>query len=236
MLSLIVPVMNRDDRVVPCLSTWIDMPEINEVLIVDWSSTNPIKYNLSLSEITNHPKTKIVRVNDEKSFMSMSYSLNVGLREATYDHIVKCDIDYKLTNPQLLAVFAREQNKNHFFCGTIPDKWDFHGFAFFRKEDALKIKGYNENILGWGWDDEDFYRRMEKIGLERIVMMNIEQFIFHIPHDDSLRTINYPADQQNKHKTNRQNELKALEKDCGWIYEYETIKDEPKYKELKRII
>ena len=235
MISLVVPVMNRSDRVVDCLSTWIDQKEVNEILIVDWSSTIPIKTDESLFSITKHEKTKIVRVNDEKSFMSMSYSLNVGVRETTQDHILKCDIDYKLTNPELLSIFSREQNKNHFFCGTIPNKWDFHGFAFFRKEDALKIKGYNEKILGWGWDDEDFYRRMEKIGLERVVIMNIEEFIYHIPHDDALRTANYPEDQQNKHKTNRQNELKALEEDCGWIYSYETLIDEPKYKEIRRI-
>ena len=235
MISLVVPVMNRNDRVVPCLSTWINEPEVNEVLIVDWSSKYPINLDPELSPITNHQKTKIVRVINETHFMSMSYSLNVGLREASHDHILKCDIDYKLINPEILKIFNRSQNKNHFYCGTIPKKWDFHGFSFFKKEDALKINGYNEKILGWGWDDEDFYRRLEKIGLERIVMMNIEQFLYHIPHDDELRTANYPENQQNKHKTNRQNELIALEKDCGWIYSYETIIDEPKYKEIKRI-
>lgn len=236
MISLVVPVMNRSDRVIPCLSTWIGYEEIDEVLIVDWSSTIPIKTDESLKEITENPKTKIVRVNDETSFMSMSFSLNVCLKNATYDHILKCDIDYKLTNSNLLKTFVREQNKNHFFCGTIPNKWDFHGFSFFKKEDALKINGYNEKIRGWGWDDEDFYRRLEKLGLERVVIMNIEEFLYHIPHDDALRTANYPEDQQNKHKTNRQNELKALENDCGWIYEYQTLIDEPNYKELKRII
>ena len=235
MISLIVPVMNRNDRVIPCLSTWIDQPQVNEILIVDWSSKKPIKFDEELIPITKHPKTKIVRVIDETHFMSMSYSLNVGLREATYDHILKCDIDYKLTNAEILNIFSRSQNKSHFYCGTIPKKWDFHGFSFFRKEDALQIKGYNEKILGWGWDDEDFYRRLEKIGLERIVMMNIEDFLYHIPHDDDLRTANYPEHQQNKHKTNRANELIALEQDCGWIYSYETLVDEPKYKEIKRI-
>ena len=109
MISLVVPVMNRSDRVVDCLSTWIDQKEVNEVLIVDWSSTIPIKTDESLFSITKHEKTKIVRVNDEKSFMSMSYSLNVGVREAIQDHILKCDIDYKLTNPELLSIFSREQ-------------------------------------------------------------------------------------------------------------------------------
>lgn len=234
MISLVVPVMNRSDRVITCLETWINHPQIDEILIVDWSSTNPIKTDPDLNPITNHHKTKIVRVNDEKSFMSMSFSLNVAINHAKYDHILKCDIDYKLIKPELIDIFQREQDKNHFYCGTIPNKWDFHGFSFFKKEDAIKINGYNEKFRGWGWDDEDFYRRLEKIGLERIVIMNIDDFLYHIPHDDSLRTANYPQDQQEKHQTNRQNALIAQEGSCGCLSTYQILIDTPKYKEIIR--
>jgi|APGre2960657373_1045057.scaffolds.fasta_scaffold00319_9 hypothetical protein len=234
MISLIVPVMNRTDRIVPCLSTWIEQEEIDEVLIVDWSSTHPINQDQSVKEITDHPKTKIVRVDDEEYFISMSFSLNVGLENATHDHVLKCDIDYKLTNPEILKIFKREQNKNQFYCGTVPKKWDFHGFSFFNKQHALNIEGYNEKIRGWGWDDEDFYRRMEKQGLERIVIMNIEEFLYHIPHDDSLRTANYPQDQQNKNQTNRKNSLISQEFSCGCLSTYQILIDTPKYKEIIR--
>ena len=33
---------------------------------------------------------------------------------------------------------------------------------------------------------------MEKTGLERVVVMNINNFIYHIPHGDDLRVANYP--------------------------------------------
>jgi glycosyltransferase involved in cell wall biosynthesis len=234
MISLIVPVMNRTDRIIPCLSTWIDQEEIDEVLIVDWSSTLPIKYDQKVKEITDHHKTKIVRVNDEKSFMSMSFSLNVGIKNASNNHIIKCDIDYKLIKPEFLKLFKIEENKNQFYCGTAPKKWDFHGFSFFNKQHALNIEGYNEKIRGWGWDDEDFYRRMEKQGLERIVIMDVDDFIYHIPHDDSLRTANYPQDQQKKHQTNRQNALIAQEGSCGCLSTYQILIDTPKYKEIIR--
>jgi glycosyltransferase involved in cell wall biosynthesis len=231
MISLIVPVMNRSDRVIPCLETWINQPQINEILIVDWSSTVPIKTDPDLTPITNHNKTKIVRVNDEKSFISMSFSLNVALNYAKYDHILKCDIDYKLINPELLNMFQIDEN--NFYCGTVRNKWDFHGFSFFKKEDAIKINGYNEKFRGWGWDDEDFYRRLEKIGLERIIIMEIDDFLYHIPHDDSLRTANYP--EKRKHLTNRQNAIISSEEDVGQISKYTTIKEEPNYIELIRL-
>lgn len=66
MISLVVPVMNRSDRIIPCLSTWINHPAIDEVLIVDWSSSQPINTDLSLISITEHPKTRIIRVVGEE--------------------------------------------------------------------------------------------------------------------------------------------------------------------------
>ena len=65
--------------------------------------------------------------------------------------------------------------------------------------------------------------------------MNIEEFLYHIPHDDSLRTVNYPENQQLKHKTNRQNEIISLEEDVGQISKYTTIKEEPNYIEIIRL-
>lgn len=224
--------MNRSERVIPCLSTWIHNQYVGEVVIVDWSSKKPIHTDPDLKEITNNPKTKVVRVNDEESFICMSFSLNVGVFNATLDHVVKIDIDYKLVNEQLLESFYRSRHTNSFYCGTIPKKYDFHGFSFFPRKDFIAINGYNERIRGWGFDDEDFYRRMEKRGLERIVIMNIEEFLYHIPHDDNLRTENYP--QKDKHETNRNNEKIIQEYDCGCLSTYAKLFESEKYVELVR--
>ena len=233
MFSVVVPVMNRTDRIVPCLSTWIDNPLVGEVVLVDWSSDVPVFTDDSVSEIVHHPKTRVVRVNGEDSFICMSFSLNVGVFRATMDHVVKIDIDYKLVNDQLLETFNRSRGTRSFYCGTIPRKYDFHGFSFFPREDFVAINGYNERIRGWGFDDEDFYRRMEKRGLERIVIMNIEQFLYHIPHNDAMRTANYP--QKDKHETNRSNERIIKEYDCGCLSTYTTLCETRKYTELVRV-
>jgi hypothetical protein len=62
--------------------------------------------------------------------------------------------------------------------------------------------------------------------------MNIEEFLYHIPHDDSLRTVNYP--EKRKHLTNRQNAIISSEEDVGQISKYTTIKEEPNYIEIIR--
>lgn len=162
----------------------------------------------------------------------MSFSLNVGCFYAKHDHIIKCDIDFQLKNTELVEVFKRSQGKKHFFCSTIPKKYDFHGFCFFEKKYFVEVNGYNEKIRGWGFDDEDFYRRLEKIGLERVVIMNIEEFIYHIPHDDFLRTENYP--QKDKNATNKMNEEIIKQEDCGCLSTYKIIKETEKYIELSR--
>ena len=78
MISAVVPVMNRSDRIIPCLSTWIDQDQIGEIVIVDWSSSVPIKTDPMLSKFLDHWKIKIIRVDKETSFISMSHSLKIG--------------------------------------------------------------------------------------------------------------------------------------------------------------
>jgi glycosyltransferase involved in cell wall biosynthesis len=234
MISVVVPVMNRSDRIIPCLSTWIDQNGIGEIVIVDWSSTIPIRNDPNLEKFLKHWKIRIIRVNEEPYFISMSHSLNVGIFHARGDHILKIDIDYQLKNKELLRSLERSQFNKHLFCGTIPNEenYDFHGFCFFEKRYFTEINGYNENCRGWGFDDEDFYRRMEKIGLERVVIMNMNDFIYHMPHDDDLRVANYP--QKNKKETNLANEIITQTKNSHKLSEYTTIVNESNYIELVR--
>lgn len=62
MIGLVVAVMDRNDRVLPCIETWINQPEIYEVVLVDWSSKIPIYDDPNLISIKKHPKIKIIRV------------------------------------------------------------------------------------------------------------------------------------------------------------------------------
>jgi hypothetical protein len=234
MISLVVPVMNRSDRIIPCLKTWINIPEITEIIIVDWSSTIPIKNDPTLQAITNNPKIKIIRVQNEQYFMSMSFSLNVGINHSTKPNIIKCDIDYQLIDKSLINYLITQKTEQNFLCGMYKYSTHFHGFAYFSKHQSNTINGYNEIIKGWGWDDEDFYRRLEKANYNRIEIQNIQDYIFHIPHDDNLRTINYPPDQQNRTDTiikNMKNTKDALLSTSN----YETLFEDSHYKIIKRL-
>lgn len=233
-ISLVVPVMNRSERVIPCLRTWVVIPEITEIIIVDWSSRIPIKGDPELGEITNNPKTKVIRVEGEEYFISMSFSVNVGISQSTKPNIIKCDIDYQLIDSSLISYLICEKKDDNFLCGLYKYSTSLHGFAYFSRRQSDAVSGYNEIIRGWGWDDEDFYRRLEGANYSRVEIKNIDDYIFHMPHDDILRTINYAGDQQNRTETIIKNMKNS--KDgflCG--SKYEILFDSFNYKILRRI-
>lgn len=231
-ISCVFPVMNRNDRVEEAVPTWIECEEVGEIVIVDWSSKDPVS-NL---KITNHEKVRIVRVEDEQYFLSLSFSMNCGVLMSKYDNILKLDIDYKLTNKNLLKILHRNSGTKHFFCGTVPDPdhYCYWGLSYFNRNSFLKIGGFNENFIGWGGEDVDFYDRLEQIGVERTVILNIKDFVYHIPHDENLRVENHKF--KDTKFSNDHNGNLSKQGNKFILSKYEKISDDGKTMSLKRIL
>lgn len=192
-ITIVFPVMNRNSHVAEAVPTWMEHDEIDEIIIVDWSSDQPIHLDESCQKICKNSKVKIIRIENEKYFQNPAFAINIGIDMSDNSNILKLDIDYKLTNPNILKILKRNSTPGHFFCGTVPEKEFncFWGFAYFHRQDYEKTGGYNENLQGWGGEDADFYDRLEEVGAERTVVINIKDFISHIDHDDNLRTQNH---------------------------------------------
>lgn len=63
------------------------------------------------------------------------------------------------------------------------------GLLLVRRRDFLSINGYNSDLHGWGWEDQDMISRLVLgAGLERIT----EGYAVHISHDDLARMAFYP--------------------------------------------
>lgn len=63
------------------------------------------------------------------------------------------------------------------------------GLLFVRRADFLSIDGYNSELVGWGWEDQDMIARLTLGGgFERITDGAVE----HISHDDESRVRHYP--------------------------------------------
>jgi hypothetical protein len=64
------------------------------------------------------------------------------------------------------------------------------GLLMVRRKDLLSINGYNAQLVGWGWEDQDMIARLTLgAGLERIS----EGQAIHISHDDNARVAHYPV-------------------------------------------
>lgn len=55
------------------------------------------------------------------------------------------------------------------------------------KDNLLKIRGFNEHMIGWGGDDIDLYKRLTNIGVNQI--WDNKFIVYHLPHSLSLPTI-----------------------------------------------
>lgn len=63
------------------------------------------------------------------------------------------------------------------------------GLLLVRREDFLAIEGYNSDLHGWGWEDQDMISRLTLgRGLQRIN----EGHALHLSHDDHARIAHYP--------------------------------------------
>lgn len=233
MISLVTIVMNRSDRIVPCLSSWLKEPGITEAVLVDWSSTVPVFTDPSLAEVIQNPKTRVVRVSEETSFIAQAYSQNVGIQHATQPYICKVDIDHVLIDSGLMATLQKAAGTNTFYCGVDGKNYHHYGFAFFKRDDAIRIGGYNEGAAGYGFDDLDFYQRLKNAGVRQIGLNGIDKFVHHIPHATALSVENYA--EKDKHKSNRANINLAKQRKVTPMSKYRTVVDSHKYTELVRI-
>lgn len=208
-VSVICAVKDREKQLRIALSSWLNFEEINEIIIVDWSSTNPIE-KLSLID----DRIKIIRVENEKYF-NISKSYNLALKYATNSLILKMDADYVL-NPYYNFFDIYNIEKNQFLVGHYSDKvFDnncgfleyLSGFIFTYKKNIMDVGGYNESFEDYGYDDCDLYNRLSAAGLERIYINHNCVSIFHTPHSDQERYKNYrcqnikASHEKNKNKT-----------------------------------
>jgi len=136
------------------------------------------------------PTVKIVRVNKE-TFYYRTAAQNLGVEFISNDRFMKIDTDVSFTTNQFFKLHPLE--KNTFYVGdyklarTMNEKYT-HGNIYLFKSDFLKIRGYNELILSYGYDDSDLSTRLQLLLLQR-KYFDLDT-IYHNPHSVSLRQKN----------------------------------------------
>ena len=183
-LSLVTCCMNRNDHLERTLPTWLSHREIDEIIIVDWSSVTPVSVTLEEAAIFD-PRVRILRVEDEAAWV-LSHAYNLGFRATTKTHIIKVDADV-LLDPSFF-----QQNSiadGRLVAGNWrsaePGQTHVNGFFGVGRKELLGVNGFDERIVTYGWDDDDLYNRLETSGIERRDVAH--GTVFHLDHDDARR-------------------------------------------------
>ena len=183
MLSLATGCMNRAANLRIALASWLACPEIDEVIIVDWSSE--VAVHKDLGDITDE-RVRFIRV-EGQPYWCAARCHNVEITAASGDAILRIDSDVQVDpaffNQHSLAqedLFWNASWKNS--CG---DDCHLYGTVYTKRKNLLLVNGYNERLQSYGFEDEDIYQRMLKANLQRAEANRT--LLKHIPHDMTSR-------------------------------------------------
>ena len=174
------------------------MPFIDRVIIVDWSS--------ELSLEIKGTKAEIIRVWN-KPFFNQPKAQNLGIRYLDTDFIFAIDCDVAIQayeqvysrNPGFVNLLAPHIKSGCFITKSSNEMSDgaLTGTMIFEKSAWEKVGGYPENVIGWGYQDIGFIDCLRAAGYQEKNLFN-ENYLFHVPHDNTKRTENYSFKTQDK--------------------------------------
>lgn len=186
-ISLVTCCKNRNKELLKTIISWLSHSNINEIVIVDWSSDTPIVDTLKKQNIRD-PRILVVRAENEPYWI-LSYAFNLGFRLAQFDKILKVDSDFVIHDD----FFIRNKLEKHIFiagnCETQPkENSHINGFFFVHREALFAVNGFNEYFSFYGWDNEDLYLRLQSFGVERRDLA--AETITLLKHEDNFRLEN----------------------------------------------
>jgi len=150
-LSIVTVCMNRQEHLLataPKVAAW---PHHGEHLIVDWSSTVPVRRE----ELPADPRIRLLRVEGETEW-GPSRAYNFALNQARGTWLMRMDADCFPTLYLLLDTLV-----------AAGPAWVGSGgegrFGQFLMERSTleRVGGFNEYLSGWGFEDKDLRARLE---------------------------------------------------------------------------
>jgi hypothetical protein len=209
-LSVTTGSMNRLQPLLRALPTWLAIPEVDEVVIVDYGSHPPLLE--TLWKTVTDPRVRLVQVVGQR-YWENARCHNLEWRLATGDYLLRLDNDY-LLEPNFCQKHSMREGM--FWAGNwrkiplnIDDKRNLTGALFVVRRQLRFVNGYNERLVHYGKEDDDLYDRLVSSGLERL---DIDlSTISHIPHADCERY---------KHLRIAAKLPDLCAKDPGWSWQY----------------
>ena len=175
-VSIVTVCMNRRAHLLVSADHVARWPHHQEHLILDWSSDQP----LIRAELPADSRIRLVRVNGERQW-HLCRAYNLALRLARGDWLLKLDADCwpeAMPSPDQLAAAGPVAA----FCSGPDGR---AGQWLLERRFVDQVGGFNEVLLGYGFDDKDFRARVEAQGV--VVRRLPASALGVIAHSASLR-------------------------------------------------
>lgn len=179
-----------------------------EFVLLDYGSNDGLADWVRSTAYTLIVEGKLVygRV-DGVSYYSHSHSKNVAFLAASGE--IVCNIDADNLMPPGFAFHLNDVIHRSPRVVASFDKVPYNtlGRLAMRREDFIRVGGYDEEFEGWGWDDKDLKARLIASGCQLEWME--PQFAQFLPHDDGRRVENMRREHQARRQTSDRNAARS---------------------------
>lgn len=209
-VSVIAACTDRHPMLARALASWLHADLVRQIVVVDWSSSPPLKdtvdavvdmhtpMTISSAGLPNGshatavvPDIHVVRVDGEPQWV-MSRAYNLAARLAEFDTLLKVDCDI-VVHPHVASAhpIPSRGSNSYFFAGNrvlarTASDFALEDVTLMRRDAFWGVGGYDERIQSYGFEAQDLYQRIEARG---IVRYNLSySLVEHILHHDPSRT------------------------------------------------
>ena len=188
MITVTCGVRDRADHLRVSLPSWLACEEVGQVVLVDWSSRVPM-------DLPDDCRVVLCRVEGQARWHH-SKCHNLEIRLAGNSRVLRLDADHVLA-PNFVRRHVLGESELFRYAITpasCENEKHLAGAVYAHRSDILKVGGYDERLVHYGYEDEDLVHRMEASGL-RLCDLD-PSFIMHIAHGDEARLVGQeiPAD------------------------------------------
>ncbi len=153
-----------------------------EVVVVDYGCPD---HAADWCESQGIAKLRTVRAVNDVTQFNGSRARNIGIRHASGDYLAMIDADVGV--PLGFADrFIREMEWNGWDLGLVGTDGKINGQCVVTRKAWEAVRGYDEGMTGWGFDDIDFYDRITRAGLRQGILENCKLSL--IVHDEAEST------------------------------------------------
>jgi hypothetical protein len=168
------------------------LPNDIEFVLLDYNSSDRLEEWVKTS-MNEHIQSGILtyyKTPDATHYLR-SHSRSVSFRLAQGHIVCNLDADNFLGKGFAVEMIKEfEQKENMFYTSDLSSK-DAYGRVCLLKTDFLAVRGYNEALVGYGYEDDDLFIRLEKQGLKHLHYHN-QDFNQAIQHSKFERINNEP--------------------------------------------